>query len=164
MNCVVVVVIGPSGAGKSTVGERLAHTLDWPFIEGDVLHPPANIEKMRAGIPLTETDRAPWLDALRERIADHLARGTSAVVACSALKRAHRDRLRVDAKRVQFVYLQADEALLQRRLETRSGHFMKRDMLRSQLEALESPDDALIIDAALPVEAIVTQLQKRFQN
>jgi gluconokinase len=160
----VVIVIGPSGAGKSTVGERLASSLGWPFVEGDALHPEHNVRKMRAGIPLTDADRAPWLDALRDLIRTHLDDGVPVVIACSALKRAYRDRLRVDTEHVHFVYLQAGRALLRERLMQRKGHFMAADMLESQLEALEAPARAVTVDAARSVDDIVTELAERFRR
>jgi gluconokinase len=104
---VIVIVFGVSGAGKTTVGKLLARELGWRFIEADDFHPPANIEKMRSGRPLNDDDRRPWLDSLREQIKRSLAAGENAVLACSALKRAYRDRLRVNEK-VKFVFLRGD--------------------------------------------------------
>lgn len=155
----VIVLMGSSGAGKTTVGKRLAAALGWAFLEGDDLHPPDNIDKMRRGIPLSDADRAPWLERLRRRIARYLATGQSAVVACSALRRAYRERLSVDPRAVRFVYLKGEYPLLHARLHARTGHFMKPSMLRSQLETLEDPANALVIDAALPADAIVASIR-----
>jgi gluconokinase len=160
----IVVVIGPSGAGKSTVGARLASALGWAFIEGDDLHPAGNVAKMRASEPLTDADRAPWLDALRDRIEAQLAADEPAIIACSALKRAYRDRLRVDDARVRFVYLLADRPLLEARLSKRRGHFMSASMLESQLDALEPPTNAVTVDASRPVDDLVSELRHHFQS
>lgn len=158
----VIVLMGVTGAGKTTVGQRLADALGWPFLEGDELHPPGNIDKMRRGIPLTDADRAPWLERLRARIERYLAHDQPAVVASSALREAYRERLRADPGAVRFVYLKGDPALLRHRLETRPGHFMKPPLLGTQLALLEEPADALVIDAALPVEEIVPRIRAAF--
>lgn len=155
----VIVVMGSAGAGKTTVGERLAAALGWDFLEGDALHPPANVDKMRRGIPLDDADRAPWLDRLRGCIERYLREQRRAVVACSALKRAYRERLRVDRARVRFVYLKGDYALLAERLRRRRGHFMKERMLAGQLAQLEEPASALVFDAARPVDDLVAQIR-----
>lgn len=151
--------MGVSGAGKTTVGKRLAKALDCPFVEGDELHPASNVEKMRRGTPLTDEDRAPWLARLRERISGCLQAAQSAVISCSALRRVYRKQLRVDP-RVRFVYLKGDYELLRQRLQRRSGHFMKAAMLKSQLETLEEPEDAITVDAALPVDEIVARVRQ----
>jgi gluconokinase len=135
-----VVVMGVSGSGKSSVGERLAARFGLPFLEGDALHPAANVEKMSKSIPLTDEDRMPWLDTIGGEIAEALARGSGIVVSCSALKRKYRDRLRAPAGgRLSFVYLEGSQALLTERLGMRRGHFMPAALLGSQLKALEVP-------------------------
>ena len=131
-----VVVMGVSGAGKSVVGERLAAALGAPFREGDTLHPPENVAKMRAGVALTDADRAPWLDAIAAWLAEH----PDGVVSCSALKRAYRDRLRLAAPDARFVLLDVPEATLADRLAHRPAHFMPAALLDSQLATLERPD------------------------
>ncbi|MBZ5667379.1 MAG: gluconokinase [Acidobacteriia bacterium] len=141
----VILLMGVSGAGKTTVGQLLAAQLGWQFVDGDDFHPAANVAKMRNGIPLTDTDRGPWLETLHTRIAGWMASGTNAVLACSALKRAYRERLRIGAE-VQVVYLRGTPQLLQRRLHARSGHFMTERMLASQLETLEEPEHAVVAD------------------
>lgn len=153
----VFVITGVAGSGKTTVGVALARALEVPFYDGDDFHPPENVARMAGGVPLTDEDRYPWLDRLRSLIADHLARGVPAVVACSALKQRYRDRLRAGNEGVFFIYLQGSIDLIGRRLATREGHYMKPDMLGSQFEALESPGphDALIIDVTHTVDAIV---------
>jgi gluconokinase len=156
---VVIVLMGVSGSGKTTVGSLLAQQLGWDFADGDDYHPAPNVEKMRSGTPLTDADRAPWLDALRSLIADWISKGTSAVLACSALKQAYREKLRVD-QQVRFVYLKASTELLAGRLLERRGHYMKKEMLESQLATLEEPEDAVIADAHATPESIVQEIRK----
>lgn len=151
MSATVLVVMGVSGAGKSTLGRALAERLGWTFQEGDDLHPPRNVEKMAAGIPLDDADRAPWLERIRSWIDAQLAEGRSGVVACSALKRRYRETLGVDGEKVVLVYLEAAEALLEDRLGRRQGHFMPPALLSSQLVALEPPgvdERPIVVQAA----------------
>lgn len=157
----IIIVMGVAGAGKSTVAARLADALGWAFLDGDALHPAANVDKMRRGLPLTDADRAPWLGVLRTRIEAYLASGERAVIACSALKRAYRRRLRVDPA-VVFVYLKGTVPVLRERLAQRRDHFMKATLLSSQLAALEEPQDALVLDARLPVERLVGCIAEAF--
>jgi gluconokinase len=157
----VIVVMGVSGSGKSTVGALLAKTLAWPFVEGDAFHSAANIEKMAHGHPLTDEDRRPWLESLRVRIADALARDENLVVACSALKHSYRDLLDVDPARVLFVYLKGDPQLIRERLAARQGHFMKDTLLASQLAALEEGPDTLVFDIAPPPETIIKKIREQ---
>jgi len=154
----VIVVFGPSASGKTTVGRELARTLGWPFHEGDDFHPPRNVEKMRSGQPLDDEDRKPWLETLARVVAQHLSEGSSAVLSCSALKRAYREALLpadAEPESVRFVYLHADRALLAERLKQRSGHFFPGGLLDSQLADLEPPganEEALTLDARKSVE------------
>ncbi len=134
----VIVLIGVSGSGKSTVAERLAPALGATFLEGDAYHPSANVAKMRSGVPLSDEDRWPWLDTLGHAIAEHVAQGRSVVVACSALRRAYRDRLAKAARRdLIFIHLTMDPAMLRARMRARHHHFMPPALLDSQLATLE---------------------------
>ena len=147
-----VVVMGVSGSGKTTVAELISRRLGWPFMEGDRLHPEANVEKMRQGIPLNDADRAPWLDRIGEELKSWAAEGRSGVLTCSALKRAYRDRIRSARPDVRFVYVRGSEALIRERVEARHHEYMPASLLRSQFEALEEPapvEKAVTVDAAL---------------
>jgi gluconokinase len=156
----VVVVMGVSGSGKTTVGRLLAQRLGALFADADDDHPPENVAKMRSGRPLVEADRLPWLRILRGRVEGWLARGTPAVLACSALTRASRALLRVDPARVQFVHLAGPRETLLARMTRRSGHFMPAELLDEQLATLEppEPDEALVVDLEQPPDAIVEQV------
>lgn len=146
----VVVVMGVAGTGKTTVGGLLAEALDVPYAEADAFHPPANIDKMSAGTPLDDTDRAPWLDAIGAWA--HGRSGQGGVVSCSALKRSYRDRLRAAAPGLFFLHLIGDRALIAHRMESREGHFMPPALLDSQFASLEplQPDESGV---AVPVTA-----------
>jgi gluconokinase len=157
----VIVLMGVSGSGKTTVGRGLADALGWAFYDGDDFHPRSNVEKMARGEPLDDEDRAPWLERLRELIRACLARGESAVVACSALKRSYREYLLIDDA-VKLVYLKGDYELIEDRLENRRGHFMKPDMLDSQFAALEEPRRGLTVDISLPPEKIIEIVRRDF--
>jgi gluconokinase len=135
----VLIVMGVSGSGKSTLAGALSAALGWPFQEGDALHPPANVQKMHAGIALTDEDRAPWLAAIKRWIDARLAVAENGVVTCSALKRAYRDTLIAGRSTVRILYLKADEAVLRDRVEHREGHFMPPSLLESQLHTLAEP-------------------------
>lgn len=140
-----VVIMGVSGCGKSSVGEGLSARLGIPYRDGDDLHPPKNVENMRAGIPLTDDDRWPWLD----RVARVLAMDSPVIVGCSALRRSYRDRLRARADGpVQFIHLSGSRDLIAGRMSNRTGHYMPPSLLDSQFAALEAPElaEALTID------------------
>jgi len=152
----VLVVAGVSGSGKSTVGERLARRLGVPFVDGDDLHPAENVAKMRAGRPLDDADRAPWLAAIGAWVDEHGAAG--AVVACSALRRSYRDELAAGRPELLFVYLDAARELIRTRLAEREDHFFKADLMDSQFAVLEPPapdEHAVSISADLPIDDIV---------
>ena len=135
----VIVVMGVSGSGKSTIAALLAQRLGWTYEDGDWLHPASNVEKMHRGVPLTDADRWPWLEAIAASIDTFRREGLGAVVACSALKRAYRDILIGERRDVRLVYLQGDQKLIAGRLATRDGHFMPPELLGSQFAALEEP-------------------------
>ena len=156
----VVLLMGVAGSGKTTIGRQLAAGLGWGFADADEFHPPANVAKMSAGIPLDDTDRAPWLAAIRRYIDARLERNENAVVTCSALKEKYRAVLLGDPGEVKLVYLRGTRELLWSRISSRQGHFMKPAMLDSQLAALEEPANALVIDIAQPPEKIIADLRQ----
>lgn len=149
--------MGVAGAGKTTVGKLLASRLGWEFADADDYHPATNIEKMSHGIPLTDDDRVPWLQALRAQISNWIAASKNAVLACSALKESYRDSLRISPE-VCVVYLRVSAEVLHQRLRARHGHFMTEAMLQSQLAALEEPKNAVIIDADATPSVIVSEI------
>jgi gluconokinase len=136
---VILIVAGVAGSGKTTVGALLAGRLRWRFADADTFHSEANVAKMRAGIPLTDEDRQPWLRAVTERIDTHIAAGQSAVITCSALRRAYRDELLEGRPDATMVFLQVSRDVLDRRLLARRGHFFPGKLLDSQLAVLEPP-------------------------
>ncbi len=160
----IVVIMGVAGSGKTTIGTMLAEALRCGFLDGDCLHPPSNIEKMSHGIPLTDADRQPWLQAIHAQIAGAYAHKQNLVVACSALKSGYREVLAAGIA-VTWVYLKGSADLIRARMARRREHFMKAIMLPSQFAVLEEPSDAIVEDVALPpvhiVEDIVTRLPDR---
>lgn len=158
----VIVIMGVSGSGKTTVGSQLARQLGWQFADADDYHSGQNVEKMRAGIPLTDADRRPWLDAMHTLISGWLASHQNAVLACSALRKCYRQILQVD-EQVRFVYLQGDRDLLFRRLLERPNHYMKASMLESQINTLEEPADGLVLDANLTPAAIISKIRMAWE-
>jgi gluconokinase len=159
---VVVILIGAAGAGKTTVGQALAASTGWRFVDGDDYHAPEAIAKMRAGTPLTDDDRAPWLASLHGVIAAVLDRREHLVLACSALRDRYRRVLQGSLPRVRFVYLAANEPVLRQRLAERPGHFAGPALLTSQLATLEAPDEALTVDATRQPEEIVGAIRYEF--
>lgn len=151
----VIIVMGVSGSGKSTVGGRLAEELGWVFYDGDDFHNEANREKMSQGIPLTDDDRAAWLGALR----DIIQKNEPCILACSALKESYRATLRVN-ERVQFVYLKGSYAEIEARMQSRAGHFMPVQLLKSQFETLEEPTNALTVKITQPLKDIIQLIRK----
>jgi gluconokinase len=150
--------MGVAGCGKSAVGEALADALGWPFYDGDDFHPPENVARMAAGIPLNDADRAPWLAVLRSIIVDCLAKDCNAVLACSALKQRYRQQLSGGDSAVRFVYLRGDYPTVLERLQNRRGHYMQPEMLRSQFAKLEEPAAALAVEITQDIGAIVAQI------
>jgi gluconokinase len=155
----VILLMGVTGSGKTTVGQAVAESLHWQFADADAFHPPANVAKMQAGIPLNDADRAPWLAALRAEIDKWLRTRTNVVLACSALKQAYREQL-VLSSDVKLVYLRGSRELIADRLKERHGHYMDPDLLPSQFATLEEPTDAVVVD----VNASVTEIVRRIRT
>jgi len=158
------IVMGVSGCGKSSVGQALAQYLGWDFYDADNFHPPENLAKMTNGIPLTDSDRVPWLASLRELISSSLKADSPGVLACSALKERYRQQLMDGNKGVQIVYLKGSYDLIWSRMERRADHYMKPHMLKSQFESLEEPTNALTINISMPLDEIVQEILRHTQN
>jgi gluconokinase len=156
----IIVLMGVTGSGKTTVGKLLARQLGWSFFEGDDFHSPENVKKLRRGEPLSDEDRKPWLEAIRETIRAAIDRGENAVIACSALKESYRKVLQISGQ-VSFVYLKASVALIQERLKNRVGHFMNPNLIESQFDTLEEPKGTLQVDAHSPPDAIVQLIRSK---
>jgi gluconokinase len=154
----IVVLMGVTGSGKTTVGRMLAAELGWNYYDADDFHSPANIEKMKRGVPLDDADRQPWLEVLRDLIRSLLERGENGVLACSALKRGYRDYLLID-EQVRLIYLRGNYELIKKRLSDRGVHFMNPQLLESQFEILEEPEGPLTIDVSLPAAEIVKSIR-----
>lgn len=152
--------MGVSGVGKSTIAKGLSSTLGWTFAEGDAFHPQANVDKMTAGTPLTDEDRWPWLRRIGKWMDDQIDEGSSAVVTCSALRRAYRDLLREGRPAVLFCHLAAGEDLVRERMDHRSGHYMPVSLLHSQYDTLEPLEDDEP-GFAVPVDASAAQVLAR---
>lgn len=160
MSTLFIVLMGVSGSGKTSVGKSLAEQLGWDFYDADDFHPPENIAKMTSGIPLNDSDRAPWLATLQDLISWALKEGRHGVLACSALKERYRQQLLAGNPDVQIVYLKGTYDLIWSRMSKRSDHYMRPHMLKSQFEALEEPTNALTVSASRPVNEIVQELVK----
>jgi gluconokinase len=156
----VIVLMGVSGTGKTAVGTRLARGLGGEFVEGDDYHPPANVEKMRSGMPLDDADRQPWLETLSREIGRWLDAGKTVVLACSALKQRYRDILKAGRAGVRFVHLEGDPDLIRSRLAQRRGHYMPASLLDSQFAALEEPADAITVTVEGTPDEIVAEIVK----
>src|SRR6516165_847628 len=144
-DAMMVVVMGVAGSGKSTIAEILAQRLGWVFLDADQFHSPGNKEKMHRGIPLTDADRFPWLDAIHDELAANEAKGRSVVLACSALKEKYRRRLSRGLQ-LRFVYLKGSYELIEARMRERAGHFAGESILEDQFKTLEEPRDAMVVD------------------
>ena len=167
MKPLALVIMGVSGSGKSTIGKLLAERLGWAFKEGDDLHPPANIAKMKAGHPLDDADRAPWLAAIGRWIDGWRAAGEGGVITCSALKRAYRDALTHGRPQVRIIYIQLSEAVVAERLAHRTGHFMPPSLLASQFADLQppAPDEGVVaVDGTLAPQAQVAAIMGRLEQ
>lgn len=168
-----IIVMGVSGSGKSTIAEALAKELQMTFIDGDNLHPQANIDKMSAGHPLNDEDRKPWLTTIHETAKQHALKNEHVVIVCSALKKSYRDVIRGEQSldqpsSMRFVFLSGSYELILARMQAREGHFMKADMLKSQFNILEQPskseNDVICIDIDAPIEKILTQSLVKLKN
>jgi gluconokinase len=161
---VVLVIMGVSGSGKSTIAALLAERLGWTFEEGDSLHPKANVDKMAAGIPLTDEDRWPWLAKVADWIDGRLDMGENGIITCSALKRSYRNVLNRRGSGVEFVYLAVSRVQLEQRVEHRPGHFMPASLLDSQLDTLEPPalsEPAIEVDASTDPQLVVDRIMRQ---
>lgn len=158
------IVMSVSGWRKSSVGKALADSLGWDFYDADDFHPPENVAKMASGIPLDDSDRAPWLASLRDIISSSLKADQPGVLACSALKEQYRQQLLTGNDGVQIVYLKGSYELIWSRMEKRKDHYMKPDMLQSQFNALEEPTNALVVDISMLVDEIVREIVEQMEK
>jgi gluconokinase len=158
------VVMGVSGCGKSSVARLLAKRMGGLFLDADDFHPPANVAKMAAGIPLTDDDRWPWLDALNRELKSHRAEGRSVFLACSALRQIYRDRLSAGLPELRFIYLKGSKELIRGRMSHRKDHFMPAALLDSQFATLEEPLDAITVSIADPVNVIVDNVERQLHE
>lgn len=157
----IAIIMGVSGSGKSTIGEKMAEATGGDFFDGDDFHPQANIDKMHAGHPLTDEDRIPWLQRLRQLIEEQKHKGVPTFIACSALKKTYRMILTGDGDpAVKFVFLEGSFSLIQERIEARKGHFMAESLLRSQFDALQAPEGAVTVDISQSPDQIVNELKR----
>jgi gluconokinase len=154
----VLILLGTMGCGKTAIGLVLAERLGWPFYDADDFHPKDNVEKMRAGIALTDEDRKIWLETLHGKIQGWLERGQNTILACSALKQAYRDALGVNQTTVRTIYLKGSYDLIRQRIEGRHHPYMAKDLLKSQFDTLEEPTDGLCVDISPPPETIVNTI------
>ncbi len=159
----VVIIAGVAGVGKTTVGRLLASDLGWEFCEGDDLHPSGNRQKMRAGIPLRDEDRWPWLERLKGVIDTAVREDRPTIVACSLLRKSYRTYLIDDLDHRRAVFLTADESLVRERLSRRSSHFFPEELLQSQLDAWELPEGGLMVDASQDPGEIVAEIKKKLR-
>lgn len=155
----IIIVMGVSGSGKTTIGKQLAESLGWEFSDADTFHSPENVDKMRRGIPLSETDRLPWLKSLQAAIARWLQADKNVVLACSALKQSYRQFLMLDSDRLALVYLKGSYQLIYQRLQERQNHYMSVKLLNSQFDLLEEPIDAIAIDISAPTPVILQTIR-----
>jgi len=164
MKATGLIVMGVAGSGKTSVGKALAARLGWDFFDADDFHPPENIAKMAAGVPLDDADRAPWLAALHDLLESTLRAGRHPILACSALKERYREELMKGNDGIRVVYLKGGYDLILSRMAARAGHYMKPGMLRSQFDALEEPADAIRADIGRPPEEMADGILKDLQS
>ena len=153
--------MGVSGSGKTTVGQQLSEDLGWSYFDGDDFHSIKSIAKMSNGIPITDEDRSVWLSQIRQQLTEWIKTKKNAVISCSALKQQYRQQLLIDSDIIKFVYLKGSKELINRRLQSRVGHFMKADLLASQLNVLEEPDNIPTFDIANSPQQISIQIQNQ---
>jgi gluconokinase len=156
----ILIVMGVEGSGKTTIGRLLAERLGWEFVDGDVFHSAANVEKMKQGIPLDDADRAGWLSAIHHAIEQWKSQEKNVVLACSALKRSYREQIG-EGPVVKFVYLKGSYELIAERLRQRKGHFAGGQLLASQFATLQEPEDAITVDVSRPPEEIVGEIRRQ---
>jgi gluconokinase len=158
----IIVLMGVSGAGKTEVGQALARQLGWTFVEADDFHPRANVEKMHRGEPLNDEDRRPWLAAIHQRLLEASGRHENIVLACSALKHAYQEYLQhEEPEHIYLIHLRGSEELIRQRLAKRKGHFMNPNLLHSQFETLEPPEDAIEVDITPPPDEIAADIRRK---
>lgn len=156
--------MGVSGSGKTTLGKALAQRLGWEFFDADDFHPPENIAKMTAGIPLSDSDRAPWLAALHHQLLSTLSADRHPALACSALKETYRAKLLEGMDGITVIYLKGSYDLILSRISIREDHYMKPGMLQSQFGALEEPKDAIVLDVKMPLKDMIDTITKKFEE
>ncbi len=154
----IYLIMGVSGSGKTTIGKALSHELGYAFYDADDFHPPDNIAKMSQGLPLNDSDRLPWLLVIKSVINEHQQLQKDAIITCSALKQSYRDLLAENTTNLIWIYLQGNYETILKRLQQRSQHFMKENMLISQFKTLEEPANAMFMDVNLPVSEIVKEI------
>lgn len=162
-----IIVMGVSASGKTTVGQQLARALNAKFIDGDDLHPKANILKMASGQPLNDHDREPWLERINDAVFSIKHKQETGVIVCSALKKQYRDRIRAGNDNLCFVFLDGSEAVIMERIQQREGHFMKAGMIKSQFDTLERPDqeqDVITLNIAASIPELVQQAMQQIRN
>ena len=161
---IIVLIMGVSGSGKTTIGQRVADALNWEFLDADDVHPAANIDKMRRGQPLDDSDRAPWLATLADILSERVTQQRPTILACSALKQSYRDRIQQGCHHVSIIYLKGSYDVIYHRMQQRSQHFMEVDLLASQFAILEEPEDALVVALDQPLDAIVQAIHTHIVN
>lgn len=154
----VIVLMGPMGCGKTTVGRLLSERMGWRFEDADDFHPPANVAKMKSGVPLDDDDRLPWLHSLKDMIDQAVKNEENMILACSALKNKYRVALGVNQESVVSAYLKGSQELLRERIAARTHQYMNKDLLTSQLRTLEEPEDGLIVSIASTPDAAVEEI------
>jgi len=155
-------IMGVSGSGKTTLGQALAQKLGWDFFDADDFHPAANIAKMASGIPLSDSDRAPWLAALHDQLSSTLKSNRHPILACSALKQKYRVQLLDNINGIEIIYLKGNYDLIWSRMSTREGHYMRSEMLRSQFAALEDPENVFALDVSMTVEDMIDKIFAKY--